>query len=212
MSFGKTPRRRPERVGLLGSLLPLLWLSSPVLAVPPDGLRELMAQLGEVRSVSARYTESIRMSLLEHSIERTGTIRYISPDTILLSADAETRREIRIAGNRISIREAGQTQDVEVAEHQAIASMVAALRSVFSGDLEDLERHFRVGFERIGSKEDDEGWRLTLDPNDAEVAWLLSRIEIQGIGREIRRIAIREPNGDSRTVRIESEAIDAPDP
>jgi len=169
-----------------------------------------MAQLGKVRSVSARYTESVQVSLLQHGIESTGTIRYVAPDSIVETVDGEPLREIRIEGDRIAIRDAGETREIDVGEHRAIESMVAALRSVFAGDLVDLERHFRVRFEPLGSTEGG-GWLLTLDPEDAEVAWLLSRIEIQGTGREVHRIEIREPNGDSRTMRFQLQAIDPPD-
>jgi hypothetical protein len=210
MSFGKIPARRSKRIGLRSTLLWLLLPSCLAWGAPPGDLRELMVQLGEVRSVSARYTESIQVSLLEHSIESTGTIRYVAPATIVKSADGEPLREIRIEGSRIRISESGETREIDVGEHRAIEAMVAALRSVFAGDLEQLERHFRVRFERLRSNEGGGGWRLTLDPQDTKVLWLLSRIEIQGSGREIRRIEIQETNGDSRTMRFERQAIDVP--
>jgi hypothetical protein len=170
-----------------------------------------MAQLAEVRSVSARYTETIQVSLLEHGIESTGTIRYVAPDTLTELVDGEPSREIHIQGDRIKVSETNETREIDVGDHRAIESMVAALRSVFAGDLVELERHFRVRFERPRSGEGGNGWHLTLVPDDAEVAWLFSRIEIRGSGREIHRIEIREPNGDSRTMRFEHQEIDSPD-
>jgi hypothetical protein len=211
MSFGQTPRKRSKRLGLGSVLIWLLGLSCPAFAAPPGDLSELMAQLAEVRSVSAHYTETIRVSLLEHGIESTGTIRYVAPDTLIELVDGEPSREIRIQGDQIRISEAEETREIDVGEHRAIESMVAALRSVFAGNLVELERHFRVRFERLGSKESSDGWRLTLAPDDAEVAWLFSRVEIRGSGREIRRIEIREPNGDSRTMHFERQKIDPPD-
>jgi hypothetical protein len=211
MSFGQTPRGRSKRLGPESVLTWLLMLSSPAFAVPPGDLSGLMAQLSEVRSVSARYTETIQVSLLEHGIESTGTIRYVAPDTLIESVDGEPSREIRIQGDRIRISEADETREIDVGEHRAIESMVSALRSVFAGNLVELERHFRVRFERLGSKQDGAGWHLTLTPDDAEVAWLFSHIEIRGSGREIHRIEIREPNGDSRTMRFERQKIDPPD-
>lgn len=203
--------RRPERLGLLGVFLSLLWLPPLVSSAPPGDLGELMAQLGKVRSVHARYSEEVQASLLQHNITSTGTIRYLAPDTIVKSTDTEPSREIRIEGDRISINEAGMTREIHISEHRAIESMVSALRAVFAGDPGDLERHFRLRFEPLSFEENDEGWRLTLSPHDSEVSWLLSHIEIQGIGREIRRIEIQEPNGDSRRMYLERLSIDPPD-
>jgi len=170
-----------------------------------------MAQLAKVRSVSARYTETIQVSLLEHGIESTGIIRYVAPDTLIEIVDGEPAREIHIQGDRVRISEANETHEIDVGEHRSIESMVAALRSVFAGRLNELERHFRVRFEGLGSEGGGDGWHLTLTPDDAEVAWLFSRIEIRGSGREIHRIEIREPNGDSRTMRFKHQEIDPPD-
>jgi hypothetical protein len=208
MSFGQTPTGRSRQLGPGSVLIWLLVLSSPAFAAPPGDLSELMAQLAEVRSVSARYTETIQVSLLEHGIESTGTIRYVAPDTLIELVDGEPSREIRIQGDRVRIREADETREIDVGEHRALESMVAALRSVFAGDLVELERHFRVRLEGLGPGEGGDGWHLTLAPDDAEVAWLFYRIEIRGSGREIRRIEIREPNGDSRTMRFENQVID----
>jgi hypothetical protein len=211
MSFGQTPKGRSKQLGLGSVLFGLLVLSFSSFAAPPGDLSELMAQLAKVRSVSARYTETIQVSLLEHGIESTGTIRYVAPDTLIESLDGEPSREIRIQGDRVRISEADETREIDVGEHRAIESMVAALRSVFTGNLVELERHFHVRFERLGPGKVGDGWHLTLIPDDAEVAWLFSRIEIRGSGREIHRIEIREPNGDSRTMRFEHQEIDSPD-
>lgn len=96
---------------------------------------------------------------------------------------------------RTSFDAAGQ--DSEVRQDPGMRVVNDMLIALLAGDVSSLLSRFRVedGFE------DGQGWRLTLQPDNAAVARLFTRIELSG-DRYVNQVRLLEASGDESTIRF----------
>jgi hypothetical protein len=86
---------------------------------------------------------------------------------------------------------------LKLQEFPVIWAFVESIRSTLAGDLQSLNRFYRVQLE--GSELD---WRLTLDPREPDIQRMVNQIRIAGSRTSVRSIEIVEAEGDRSVMTI----------
>jgi len=91
----------------------------------------------------------------------------------------------------------GSVKEIMLSEAPAVAALAGALRRTMAGDLQALDKDFRLepgGDARL--------WTLLLTPRRPEIARFIKQLELQGTGSELQVIVILETKGDRTTTRL----------
>jgi len=182
--------------------LALAAASLPCASAEPFGLPELMRALAAVPAAEARFTEVRRLEILSAPLELRGTLRYVRPDRLERRVRAPYEETIRIEGDRVSVENPsrGVHRNYALASLPAAYALVESLRATLAGDVEALERHYRL--ELAGTRE---VWHLTLTPREPGVAALLTQVRLHGSASRLTRIEYDE-GPEERTVITLREA------
>lgn len=161
-----------------------------------------MKTLAQVESASARFVETRRSPLLKSPIVLRGTLSYRRPDRLEKHVLSPYDERILIEGEQVTIE--NRTHDwkktLSIAEAPALAGLVESIRATRAGELQTLERFYRV--EAGGDREQ---WWLRLKPHDRELAEYVTEVTIKGSGARIERIEVDETSGDRTTMEITEE-------
>lgn len=175
---------------------------APAAEPVPDAawsVEQLMQQLAQVKTAKATFVERKHLKVLNAPLELSGTLTYTAPghlekhtlkpkpETLVLDKDTLTFED-RTRNRRRTLR---------LQEYPVIWAFVESIRSTLAGDLQGLNRFYRVALE--GNEAE---WRLTLDPREADIQRMVSQIRIAGSRTSIRSIEIAETQGDRSVMTV----------
>ncbi len=177
-------------------------------ASPPGanwGLPQLMHELAQVRSASARFTERKTLKVLRAPLMTVGTLEYEAPDHLQKVILSPYYERFRLDGNQMIIVAGPEhrTHTLSLSDEPQVAGLVEGIRATLAGDLPMLEQLYDV---RLGG--DDTQWDLFLQPKSRELTRLLTWIRIRGHQDWIDSIATVSPNGDRSDMHIVEDAVD----
>ena len=186
-------------IGRMAWLVLLLsWLGvATAQAITVAGLQRL---LKEAPTRELRFSETRESQWLSAPAESSGSMR--SGATMLEKEIELPRRETwRILDDRMQLITPGSTvaKQFMFSESPAVATLAGALRHVMAGDMQALDKDFRLlpsGDERL--------WTLQLSPRREDVARFLRYLELQGNAQHLQLIVVVESNGDRTTTRLTS--------
>ena len=193
-------------VGLRASLLRaasvLLLASLPVAAQEElwDFAR-LMAQLAQVQSSRARYSEVRRVAVLQKPLQLSGTLFYARPARIEKRQILPFEEVIRVDGDRLTVEREGKTREIMLQSAPLIAGLVESLRATLAGDATELERLYSVRVRGTRQR-----WTLELTPREVEIAGVVKSILVAGSDSRVARLEILEPSGDGSVMTIHEES------
>lgn len=167
----------------------------------PWDFARLMAQLAQVQTSKARYSEVKRVALLREPLHSSGTLSYARPARIEKHQSLPFKEVIRVDGEQLTLEREGKTRSVTLHGVPLIATLVESLRATLAGDGAELERLYAVKMEGTRQR-----WTLELVPRDFEVAGVVKSIVIAGSGSRVARIEILEPGGDGSVMTIHHES------
>jgi len=162
-------------------------------------VEQLMQQLAQVKTAKATFVERKHLKVLNAPLELSGTLLYTAPghlekhtlkpkpEVLVLDKDTLTFED-KTRNRRRTLR---------LQEYPVIWAFVESIRSTLAGDLQSLNRFYRVALE--GSEPE---WRLTLDPREADIQRMVNQIRITGSGTSIRSIEITETQGDRSVMTV----------
>lgn len=110
------------------------------------------------------------------------------------------RQEVwRMLPDRLDYRAAGDTGGKQILFSQApaVATLADTLRRVVAGDLQSLERNFRVTL-----KGSERAWSVHLQPLGGEAARYLDYLELEGVGAALLVISVVDRQGERTTTRL----------
>jgi len=162
---------------------------------------QLMAQLAQIQTSRARYTEVRHVAMLKQPLELSGTLSYSRPSRIEKNQTRPFSEIVRVDGEDLTVERDGKTHSVALRNAPLLGTLVESLRSTLAGDGGELRRLFSVSME--GSKEH---WTLKLTPREIDVASVVTEISISGSGPRVGRIEIQEPGGDLSVMTIKEES------
>jgi outer membrane lipoprotein carrier protein LolA len=157
----------------------------------------LMAELAQVQTSHARYSEVRRISMLEQPLELSGTLSYSRPGRIEKNQILPFRETLRIDADKITVERDGRTRTVAMRDSPLAAALVETLRAILAGDAAGLGRLYEASVR--GPRE---RWELRLRPREPEVTAIVNEIDVRGSGSRVGRIEIRVPGGDRSVMTI----------
>lgn len=167
----------------------------------PWDFARLMAELAQVQTSRARYSEVRHVAALSRPLALSGTLYYSRPARIEKHQILPFKEMVRVDHQQLTVEREGKTRTIALASSPLVAALVESLRATLAGDGAELERLYAVQVE--GEKE---RWALKLKPRDTEVAGVIDSINIAGSGSQVSRVEILEPGGDSSVMTIQHES------
>ena len=187
----------------LACAAPVLLLAGALHAAdaPAWDFAQLMAQLAQIQTSRARYTEVRHVAMLKQPLELSGTLSYSRPARIEKNQTRPFSEIVRVDGDDLTVEREGRTHTVTLRSAPLLGTLVESLRATLAGDGGELQRLFSVSME--GPKE---RWTLKLTPLEMDVAGVVAAISISGSGPRVGRIEIQEPGGDRSVMIIKEES------
>ena len=180
----------------------LLLASLPAAAQEePWDFARLMAQLAQVQTSRARYSEVRRVAVLQKPLRLSGTLRYERPALIEKRQILPFSEVIRVEGDWLTVEREGKTRRIALLNAPLVAALVESLRATLAGDGAELERLYSVRVEGTRQR-----WTLALAPREGEVAGVVKSVGISGSGSQIVRLEVLEPGGDGSVMTIHQES------
>jgi len=178
-------------------------LAATATATAADGgdLDAVMGLLARRRHGRVEFIEQHFLSMLDHPLESSGDMSYDAPDRLekrTLKPRAET---LLLDGGVLTVERGHGKRVVDMHAYPQIQPLVESIRATLAGDRGALERVFHVEF--TGSVQH---WNLSLVPLDATVAQDIAQVDIVGAQDELRRVEIRQPDGDRSLMTLRPSA------
>ncbi len=167
----------------------------------PIAVADLQRLLQEAPKRELRFRETRESPWLAAPIESSGSMTFTP--TMLEKRVEQPRREIlRILTDRLELVAPGATsaRQLMFSEAPAVAALAGALRQVMAGDLQALDKDFRLT--ALG---DERQWTLQLAPRRQDISRFIKQLELQGAGPRLQVIMIEERQGERSTTRLTSE-------
>jgi hypothetical protein len=198
-----------NRISLLRTLVVLLLAAAdpcPAGAADtpaPWGLEQLMQNLAQVKSAKSRFVERKYMAILTAPLDSSGTLLYTAParlekytllpkpESLVLERDSLT----------IEFKDRNQRRTLALRDYPVIWAFVESIRSTLAGDLQTLNRFYRVNLDGGEDK-----WRLSLTPAEPTMQTVVKEIRIGGSRSRINTIEILESEGDRSIMTISADA------
>jgi outer membrane lipoprotein-sorting protein len=165
---------------------------------PELNLPALMATLRQVRSSTARFTETRYSHLLSQPQRSSGRLIYVAPDQLQKQTIEPQPAKLTINGDRLTIEQQGQpNRAISLHDNSEVGALVESIRATLAGDLAALTRYFNVTPEG-----DPNNWRLTLVPREPKLRELVSSIKIRGERGLVRAVQTTEADGDRTDMTV----------
>jgi len=186
----------------LARAAPLVLLAGALQAadVPAWNFERLMAQLAQVQTSRARYSEVRYVAILKQPLELSGTLSYSRPARIEKNQIRPFPERVSVDGDSLTVEREGKTRRITLRDSPLLATLVESLRATLAGDADELRRLFSISMQ--GPRE---RWRLTLTPRELDVAGVVTEISLSGAGARVGRIEIQEPSGDRSVMTIKED-------
>ena len=188
-------------------LLMLGWLcaaGSPAAAAkgaPMGDLDEVMRLLAMRRHGRAEYVEQHFLAILDHPVESSGELLYDAPDHLEKRTLLPRPETLVLDGGALTIERGGRRRVVDLHRYPQVLPFIESIRATLAGDRSALEQVFRVEF--AGGVE---RWMLTLAPSDHQLARVVKQVQIDGSRDQLRRVEIRQPDGDRSLMTLRTTA------
>ena len=183
----------------LAAMLASLLSGGAWAADAPWSIEQLMQRLAQVRSAKVSFVERKHLRILSAPLESSGTLVYTAPGNLEKHTLAPKPESLVLDKDTLTFEDKtrNRRRTLRLQDYPVLWIFVEGLRSTLAGDLQNLNRLYRVALE--GSESD---WRLTLDPRDAGIQRMVNQIRLTGSGTSIRSIEITEAEGDRSVMTL----------
>ncbi|MGH8638388.1 MAG: LolA family protein [Burkholderiales bacterium] len=179
-------------------------------AAPADLFDDLyqrgQKQNGDLRTLTATFTETTTSSLLTRPLTARGTVAVERPGRVALKYVEPDERLVVIDGNRMTLswpaRGVLQTQDIGASQRRVQKYFVDSSQ-------DELRSHFDVSAREALDRP---GYLLTMIPRRTQIQQGLSRLELWVDSTSLLLTAMRMtfPNGDSKMMTFADVTPNAP--
>jgi len=178
---------------VLGLLLPVS--ASRAAAFDLDAL---MAQLAQVKSGEATFTEKRTVFQLDQTLESSGRLTFAAPDSFTRETLKPRRERLAVVGNQLTMSQGSRSRSTTLDSVPEAVVIVEAIRGTLTGNRETLERHFTT--QLLGGAE---RWSLDLVPRDARLRGQVAQVRVSGRQGQLREVQITMTDGDRSVMQIE---------
>ena len=162
-------------------------------------VEQLMQRLAQVKSAKAAFVERKHLRILNAPIESSGTLLYTAPGYLEKHTLAPKPESLVLEKDTLTFEDKtrNRRRTLRLQEYPALWAFVESIRSTLAGDLQSLNRFYRVTLE--GGELD---WRLILDPREPAIERVVKQIRITGSRTSVRSIETTEVEGDRSLMTI----------
>src|SRR5436853_113913 len=148
-------------------------------------LEQLMQSLSQVKSAKATFVERKHLRVLTAPLESSGTLAYTAPGYLERHTLAPKPESVVLDKDTLTLEDKARNRrrTVRLQDYPALWVLIEGLRSTLAGDLQNLNRLYRVALEGGESN-----WRLTLEPREPDLQSIVSRIRVTGNRASVRSI------------------------
>ena len=164
------------------------------------GLDELMRLLAERKHGHVTFTETHLLGLLQRPLYSSGELLYEAPDRLEKRTLKPQAEDLVLSGSVLTIRRGGHTRTLDLARRPEIAEWVESIRATLAGDRAALERYFQVSYSGEPAH-----WKLVLVPRNPSQDPAIGQVRIEGSGAALRRLEIRQEDGDRSVMTLGPE-------
>ena len=145
----------------------------------------------------ATFHETKRVSVLDRPLESSGELVFTPPDRLEKRVTSPGAERIVADRERLVLERGGRKQVLELRDHPEVAVLIESIRGTLAGDRDALDRLYTLDLAG-----DERAWRLVLKPRDPELGRLVERVEIDGSGARVERVAVDQADGDRSLMQI----------
>ena len=162
-------------------------------------IKQLMQSLGQVKTARGRFVERKYLSILSTPLEFSGTLVYTAPGRLEKRTLLPKPETLVLEQDRLIIENPARNErrTLVLQDYPVIWAFVESIRSTLAGDLQTLNRFYRVTLE--GNAEQ---WRLLLIPSEPRMQAMVSEIRISGSKNRLNAIEIVEAEGDRSVMTV----------
>ncbi len=189
--------------GALGAVvaLPLVAATRPARAQAAFDLPELMRALGEVKAGNATFVERRTVSMLDRTLESSGTMSFEAPDSFIRETLKPRRERIAVVGNTVTLSLGSRSRSVPLDSVPEAAVIMEAIRGTLTGNRAQLERHFVATVEGNAQR-----WLLDLKPREPRLRELVVSVRLAGAASLVREVTVAMADGDRSVMTLEPVA------
>jgi len=169
------------------------------------GFDDLMTLLSKRRAGEARFVEERFVSVLDQTLQYSGTLSFTAPDRLVRTTLTPRRESFVVEGNQLTLQRGERVRHLSLDHVPELAAMVAAMRGTLSGDGAVLRRHFKPAIDGAPAR-----WTLTLVPLDTRLLGVVRLLRIDGHHADVRVVELQLADGDRSVTTIEPTATAAP--
>jgi hypothetical protein len=162
---------------------------------------EVMALLAARRHGRVEYVEQQFLAVLDHPLESSGELRYDAPDRLEKRTLLPRQETLVLAGGELTIERGARRHVMDLHRYPQVLPFVESIRATLAGDRGALEQVFHVEF--TGSVQ---RWSLSLVPLDQRLLRTVREVHIDGSRDELRRVEIRQADGDRSLMTLRTPA------
>ena len=166
-----------------------------------SGLDEVMGLLALRRHGKVEFVEQQFQSALKRPLESSGEMTYQAPDRLEKHTFKPREESLLLEGGLLTVQRGHSRHVVDLRSYPQALPFIESIRATLAGDRAALERVFRVKFSGAVDL-----WSITLEPLDPKAAKTVAQVEIYGAKDQLRRVEIRQPDGDRSLMTLRPAA------
>ncbi|WP_126286435.1 outer membrane lipoprotein carrier protein LolA [Burkholderia stagnalis] len=164
----------------------------------PWTLDRLMSTLAQHKAGRATFTETKYLSIAAQPVESSGELVFVAPDHLEKHTLSPKPEHLVVDGDMLSVERNNRRYTLALARYPELGAFIDSIRATLAGNRFALEQVYKVA---LSGRGDD--WTLTLTPLDARMLKVVSTITLDGTRDELRRVAIRQADGDRSLMRLQ---------
>lgn len=162
-----------------------------------------MRGMASTPGVVARFREVKELGMLSVPLEARGTLYFVPPDRLARVTTEPAPTRLVIDGDRFAYRDEAGGEAADISSNPLAREFVRSFIVLFNGDLEALRERYRADF-----SVEERRWTLRLVPRRRPLADFVEGITLEGAGRRLERIEMREVDGDRTVTTFEQVQVD----
>lgn len=187
----------PARRQLATLALAVAVFAAPLPALAELTLGQLMQTLAQNKSGRATFVEKKYLALLDKPVESSGELYYTAPDRLEKRTLLPKPEALVLDQGRLLVEQGKRRYQLALADYPEIAAFVESIRGTLAGDRQALERVYRIELDGTNER-----WQLMLQPREAKMSAVVSRIRISGVRNDVQTIEIQQADGDRSVMSI----------
>ncbi|KVN37216.1 outer membrane lipoprotein carrier protein LolA [Burkholderia stagnalis] len=191
-------RRAARALAVAAAALAIVVPAHAADADVPWTLDRLMSTLAQRKAGRATFTETKYLSIAAQPVESSGELVFVAPDHLEKHTLSPKPEHLVVDGDMLSVERNNRKYTLALARYPELGAFIDSIRATLAGNRFALEQVYKVA---LSGRGDD--WTLTLTPLDARMLKVVSTITLDGTRDALRRVAIRQADGDRSLMRLQ---------